>query len=123
VTPQQPTHADASANCTGVSEVAQTLDHLLADLAGSWSDLDAKAICFHAESEQVKNMQSSSRPMSVCVCLVSGLRKGADGAHRAPKARWRAEGAHRFGIRHGHERRRRECAEVSEARGRMHAQT
>jgi len=42
--------------------------------------------------------------MSVSVCVDSGFRK-------------RAEGAHQFGIRCGHERRRRECAEVNKARG------
>ena len=57
-----------------MSEVAQTLSHLLADPACLWPALDVKAICFHADSKQVSSMQNTSRPMSVGVCLDSRLR-------------------------------------------------
>ena len=76
---QPPAHADVSAKCTGVSEVAHTLSHPLSDPGFLWPALDVQAICFHFESAQIPSMQRTSRPMSVNVCLDSGFSKRAEG--------------------------------------------
>ena len=45
--------AHVNRNCNGVGEVAQTLNHLLADSAYLWPALDVKANCFHRPEVKV----------------------------------------------------------------------